>query len=44
MFFSEAALMLTSASSSFGEGYDERFEHGLRLIVYDLERSLGSTR
>jgi TetR/AcrR family transcriptional regulator, tetracycline repressor protein len=37
-------LAASAGEEAFGEGYDERFEHGLRLIVSGMERSLGGTR
>jgi TetR/AcrR family transcriptional regulator, tetracycline repressor protein len=37
-------LAAAAGEEAFGEGYDERFGHGLQLIVSGMERSLSSIR
>ena len=36
-------LAVAASEEAFGEGYDERFEYGLRLIVSGMEHSRGGT-
>jgi AcrR family transcriptional regulator len=37
-------LAAAAGEEAFGEGFDERFEHGLRLIVCGMQRSLGCAK